>query len=82
MQFLLLQPELLTMDQLAMILNVSRKHLHRMWLDGRLPNPVWVGESRKSRRWRRREVEEWVDAGMPPRSDWERLRRQRKVPHE
>jgi len=35
---------------------------------GRIPRPVGIGGSK---RWRRREIQVWVDSGCPDRSAWE-----------
>ncbi|MBN1345991.1 MAG: hypothetical protein JXQ73_25105 [Phycisphaerae bacterium] len=70
----LLEPELLRPADMAMLLRVSVRQLWRMQCGGKLPRPCELGKSRKAFRWRRREIQRWVDAGMPPRAQWERLR--------
>jgi len=54
-----LQPELTDVRDLSVIL-------------GRLPNPIWIGGSRK---WRIAELMEWIEAGCPERKNWEARRR-------
>lgn len=57
---------------LAVLLDRSEASLERDIPAGRLPAPVWLGGSRK---WRRKEIEHWVDAGCPTQAEWEELRR-------
>ncbi len=64
-------PLLLTAAQLATELNVSQRTLRRMDLSGEVPLPLKIG---KSLRWRRAEIEAWIDAGAPPRRKWNVLR--------
>lgn len=64
-----LEPELLSARALAKILTVSERHLWRMKSAGQLLDPVRLGGSV---RWRRREVLDWIDAGLPDRATWQR----------
>jgi predicted DNA-binding transcriptional regulator AlpA len=57
---------LLNIEQLAFLLNRSVPSLERDAAAGRLPAAVRIGGSR---RWRRRDILEWVEAGCPLRSD-------------
>jgi hypothetical protein len=66
-------PLLLDIRALAEFLGRSVSSLKRDIAGGRLlGSPKYVG----SVRWRCREVEAWVQAGMPPRDEWKRLRGQ------
>src|SRR5262245_38867893 len=59
-------PWLLNIEQLSFLLNRSIPSLERDAAAGRLPAAVRIGGSR---RWRRRDILEWVEAGCPTRSD-------------
>ena len=62
------QPELLTVDDFAALLQVSTRQIYLMEDDGRLgPARVQIG---RSVRFRRREVEEWIAACCPSRNEW------------
>ena len=63
-----IQPELLDLDQVAALLGVGPTLVKSMHSDGRLgPQPVRLG---RRRLWRRRELLDWLDAGLPPRVKW------------
>ena len=64
-------PLLIGMRDLCELLDRSEASLERDHAAGRLPAPVRLGGSRK---WRRAEIAEWVDAGCPPLAEWEELR--------
>jgi excisionase family DNA binding protein len=55
-------PMLLTVDQVAQLLQVSARTVWRMRSGGELPAPIRV---LGSVRWRRTEVESWVNARTP-----------------
>ena len=59
---------LIDIHLLAALLDRSEASLERDQVAGRLPAPVWLGGSRK---WRRAEIERWVDAGCPSQAEWE-----------
>ena len=63
-------PLLLTLKQVAELLSVSERHVHKLNSSGRLPRPVRLG---RSVRWRRVELESWVEAGSPDRARWETI---------
>ena len=66
------QPELLTVDDFAALLQVSTRQIYLMEGDGRLgPVRVQIG---RAVRFRRREVEDWIAAGCPLRRRWHRER--------
>lgn len=56
------QPMLLTVDQVAELLQVSARTVWRMRSGGELPAPIRV---LGSVRWRRAELESWVNARTP-----------------
>lgn len=60
-------PSLITSDDAAAMLGVSRAHFYRMHKAGRIPLPVRLGGSV---RWRVNELKAWIDAGMPNRQAW------------
>ncbi len=53
---------LLSVDELAKLLNCSARHCYRMADAGRLPRPVKLGSLV---RWRAEEIAEWIAAGCP-----------------
>lgn len=57
---------------LAALLGTTDRNLRRLMAAGRLPAPVLVG---RRKRWRRKEVEAWVDADCPARARWEAIRK-------
>ena len=56
------QPTLLSVQQRAAMLSVSKRTVWRMLSAGELIEPIRV---RGSTRWRHAEVQEWIDAGCP-----------------
>jgi excisionase family DNA binding protein len=56
-------PAMLTVHDVARMLNCSIRHVARMTDAGLLPQPVKLGQ--KLRRWRREMIEEWLDNGCP-----------------
>lgn len=60
---------LLTAEQTAELLGISVRHVHKLNREEKIPAPVRLGGSV---RWRREEVERWVEAGSPSREEWER----------
>jgi predicted DNA-binding transcriptional regulator AlpA len=59
---------LLSAEDLASMLSISRATLWRMVSAGKLPLPL--RPSPGIVRWRREEITRWVDAGMPSLEDW------------
>jgi len=55
-------PLLLDIDEVARLLSVSRTSVKRMRSERAMPEPVRV---RGGLRWRRVDIEEWIDAGCP-----------------
>ena len=55
-------PQLLTVRELAKMLNVSQRSIYR-WVDaGRMPKPIRLASLQ---RWELRTIQEWIDAGAP-----------------
>ena len=64
-------PYLLDRRQLAAFLGMSPSKIKEMTSTGELPRHLKIG---KLVRWRRTEIEAWLDAGLPSRGEWERVR--------
>lgn len=62
-------PLLLTARDVARELSISVRSVFRMAASQQLPAEVRVGQRR---RWRRAEMMAWIDAGLPPRDEWEK----------
>lgn len=60
--------QLLSAEQLAGLLQVSKRTVWRLRSAGKLPRPVQLGGSL---RWRSAEIHRWIDAGCPPLKEWE-----------
>ena len=58
-------PALMTVEQLAKVLQVSIRSVWRMRSAGQVPPPVKIGGGV---RWRVRDVQSWIDEGCPTRS--------------
>ncbi|MDR1612087.1 MAG: helix-turn-helix domain-containing protein [Planctomycetota bacterium] len=54
----------------ATLCGMSRAAWHKQLASGRIPCPVKIG---RLSRWRRRELESWIDAGCPARQKWDVL---------
>lgn len=54
----------------ASLLGISLRHLRALDASGRLPRPVRLG---RAVRWNRAELRAWLDAGCPPRAEWEAI---------
>lgn len=63
-------PLMLTADEFAATLRISRAHFWRLESAGKLPAPLRLG---RVVRWDRRVVEAWIDAGAPTRQQWEQI---------
>jgi predicted DNA-binding transcriptional regulator AlpA len=64
-------PLVITCDGLADALATSVRSIHRHNALGKLPKPSRLGGQL---RWERAEIEAWIEAGMPDRRTWERVR--------
>ena len=60
--------KLLNVKDLSECLRVSTRQIHRMNKSAAIPRPLRIGGCV---RWRDREISEWMEAGAPPRSEWE-----------
>ncbi len=56
------EPLLITAEELAGLLNLSKRTLWRLRSAGDLPKPVKLGNSV---RWIRDEIKKWIEAGCP-----------------
>jgi excisionase family DNA binding protein len=63
---------LLSAQDFARALRVSVRTLYRLRSAGRLPRPLELGGSV---RWRRDEVQAWLEAGAPRLEEWESRKR-------
>lgn len=54
---------LLSARQLSELLNLNERTIRRMANSGRFPQPLRVSD--QARRWRLRDIEEWLEAGCP-----------------
>lgn len=59
------------LDDVAALLNISRRHAAALNASGRLPTPIRLG---RSVRWRLADLRDWLAAGAPPRDRWETMR--------
>ncbi|MFW5690760.1 MAG: helix-turn-helix transcriptional regulator [Planctomycetota bacterium] len=59
---------LVDVNTVAAMLSVSVNTVWVMDSAGRLPSAIRLG--RRCTRWRRAEIEAWVEAGCPPRDRW------------
>jgi predicted DNA-binding transcriptional regulator AlpA len=60
-------PLLLKAEELGRMLGVNKSTIWSWHSSGRIPLPVRIGGCT---RWRRAEIETWVEAGCPPRARW------------
>jgi len=61
------RPLLLSDTQAARVLGIGRTLFLQLDSSGRIPQAVRLG---KRKLWRTRELESWVDMGMPNRDQW------------
>ncbi len=61
----------LSAEEVAGALGISRAHVFKLHSSGRLPRPVKLG---RAVRWPRKDLEEWLAAGAPPRDRWEAMK--------
>lgn len=66
----------LSADDVAKLLNISRRHLATLDCEGKIPRPIRLG---RSVRWPAAEISDWLEAGAPNRSDWEASRNAKSV---
>ena len=65
------QPLAISARQLASMLGVSIRQVWRLNETGKLPKPMRLGGSRK---WLRKEIEAFLEAGCPDRESWEAMK--------
>ncbi len=63
---------LLSVSDMAELLSTSPRTIHRLNATGGVPEPLRIGARP---RWRRVEIEEWIEAGCPDREKWGRIKR-------
>ena len=63
-------PLLLKAADLGRLLGCGRSTIWAHHSSGQIPRPVRIG---RITRWRRAEIEAWLDAGAPPRGRWENV---------
>ncbi len=62
---------LLSASELGELLGVNKSTIWTWHSGGKIPAPVRIGGVT---RWRRAEIERWLEAGAPPRERWEIIR--------
>ena len=62
---------LLSADELGRALGVNKSTVWSWHSGGKIPTPVRIGGTT---RWRRKEIERWLEAGAPPRERWIQMR--------
>ena len=65
---------LMSIDEVSRLLRISIRTIWRLDASGRFPQPIRLG---RTIRWNREELVRWVDAGCPPRREWELIRNDR-----
>lgn len=70
-EFIKKESLVVSVKELACLLNASVRHIWRLSASGSLPKPIHLG---KSVRWLRSEIEAWLEAGTPKRTVWERMK--------
>ena len=63
---------LLSASELAVLLGVARCTVWTWHASGKIPMPVKIGGTT---RWRRAEVERWLEVGAPPRERWMQMQK-------
>jgi predicted DNA-binding transcriptional regulator AlpA len=56
-------------EEMCELLQIGRTALWKWKSSGKIPAPFRV--SRRPLLWRRREIEDWINAGMPPAAKWD-----------
>lgn len=56
----------------ARLLGISRSTFMKLHSAGKVPSPLRFG---RAVRWRRAEIEAWIEAGAPSRDKWIRMRK-------
>jgi len=68
---------LLTASELAALLGVNRSTIWTWHSGGKIPMPLQIGGIT---RWRRAEIQHWLEAGAPPRTRWNVVNAAQKKP--
>lgn len=69
-------PLLVNTSALCELLGLSRKTLQMRMAEGKLPAPANQGE--RNHLWSVRDIEAWVESGMPDRKEWEAIKKMRE----
>ena len=64
--------DLLTVNEVASRLRMSSRTIWRMQEAAKLPSPVRLG---RVVRWRRSDIEQWIDFGCPSRLEFDNIKR-------
>jgi excisionase family DNA binding protein len=76
-------PEVLTVRDLAKLLQISPAQVYKMLERNQIPLPFYIGGCRRLPRWWRSEILLWLSNGALPRPEWaplkERLLREQPV---
>ena len=62
---------LLSASELSSMLGVAKCTIWTWHSGGKIPRPVKIG---RTTRWKRREIEDWLEADAPPRERWEMMK--------
>jgi len=68
--------ELLTVHQVARMLNCAESMVRERDKKGMLPVPIRIGGSKQ---WRKKELLDWIGAGCPARQKWESLKQGKEL---
>jgi predicted DNA-binding transcriptional regulator AlpA len=60
-------PELLTVSDIAKLLQSSKRTVHRYRSKGTICKPIFLGN--RTPRWRKSDILDWISNGCPPDSD-------------
>ncbi len=67
--------DLLGNRELAFLLDYTERHITWLYQEKRLPGKIQVGPGRW--KWLKAEIVAWMEAGFPPREQWEKTRHEK-----
>lgn len=73
----IIQTQTYTIAEMMALLNVSRATLRTLRLNRSVPEEIVLGT--RTIRWRRAEVDAWIEKGMPDRDAWQSLVKTKRV---
>ena len=73
----IIQTQTYTIAEMMALLNVSRATLRTLRLNRSVPEEIVLGT--RTIRWRRAEVDAWIEEGMPVRDAWQSLVKTKRV---